>query len=72
MRGEALSFRKRGFRATYALANSELRNGYKAIGYEAGGPLTGPMAVAVVRARGGDHDSLVKDVQRLVRRNGGV
>jgi hypothetical protein len=73
MRGEALSREKRGFRSTYILANDRAKSGYNAVGYEAGGPRKGPLAVAVVKSRAAsDHDDLFKDVQRLVRANGGV
>ena len=72
LRGEALSPEKRGFRATYILANDNLRGGWRAVGYEAGGPQVGPITVAVVRSRSGEHDHILGDVKRLVRRNGGV
>lgn len=74
LKGEAFSRQKRGIRATYIYAGRDLPGGYKAVGYEAGGPKAGPLAVAMVRAREADrHDGdLYDDVKRLVRRNGGV
>jgi hypothetical protein len=63
---------KRGFRATYILARDNLKDGYKAVGYEAGGPKTGPLTVALVKSKSGDHHDIFSDVKRLVRRNGGV
>jgi hypothetical protein len=72
LRGEALSPEKRGFRATYILANDNLKDGWRAVGYEAAGPKVGPITVAVVKSRSGEHDHILNDVKRLVRRNGGV
>lgn len=72
LKGEAFSREKRGFRASYILARDDLKDGYKAVGYEAAGPKTGPLTVAVVKSREGHHDSLVDDVKKLVRRNAGV
>lgn len=72
LRGEALSPEKRGFRATYIIANDRLRDGWRAVGYEAAGPKVGPITVAVVKSRSGEHDHILGDVKRLVRRNAGV
>ena len=72
LRGEALSPQKRGFRATYILANDNLKGGWRAVGYEAGGPQAGPMTVAVVKSRSGEHDHILSDVKRLVRLNSGT
>ena len=72
LRGESLSPERRGFRSTYILARHNLKDGYKAVGYEAGGPKTGPLTVAVVKAKSGQHDDIFNDVKKLVRRNGGV
>jgi hypothetical protein len=72
LRGEAFSRDKRGFRATYILAKDNLKDGWKTVGYEAAGPKTGPITVAVVKARTGDHHDVFDDVKRLVRRNAGV
>ncbi|MFN3522354.1 MAG: hypothetical protein ACK4YQ_08900 [Phenylobacterium sp.] len=73
LKGEALSREKRGVRATFLLAGDQLPGGGYA-GYEAGGPRTGPLAVAIVRGQdsGGDHDHVYDAVKKLVRRNGGV
>ncbi|MDB5462156.1 MAG: hypothetical protein JWP23_545 [Phenylobacterium sp.] len=72
LRGEAFSRDKRGFRATYILAKDNLKDGWKTVGYEAAGPKTGPITVAVVKARTGDHHDVFGDVKRLVRKNAGV
>jgi hypothetical protein len=71
LRGEALSREKRGVRAMFFRAADD-GDGYRYVGYEAGGPKAGPLTVALVRSRKGDADELRKDVDRLVRRNGGV
>jgi len=72
LRGEAFSPEKRGFRATYILAKDNLKDGWKAVGYEAGGPKAGPITVAVVKSKTGDRHDIFGDVKRLVRRNAGV
>ncbi len=72
LRGEAFSRDKRGFRATYILANSNLKDGWSAVGYEAGGPKAGPVTIAVVKAHNGNHHDVFHDVKRLVRRNADV
>jgi hypothetical protein len=74
LRGEALSRQKRGIRATFISANKGDPNGYRFVGYEAAGPKTGPLTVAVVKAKSEiDHDDdVARDVRRLVRRNGGA
>ncbi|RAK61352.1 hypothetical protein DJ021_16855 [Phenylobacterium hankyongense] len=72
LRGEAFSPEKRGFRASYILARDNLKDGYRAVGYEAAGPRTGPITVAVVKSRTGEHHHLFNSVKKLVRRNGGV
>ncbi|HEY0437358.1 MAG TPA: hypothetical protein VGC92_11995, partial [Phenylobacterium sp.] len=72
LRGEAFSREKRGFRATYILARENLKDGWRAVGYEAGGPKAGPITVAVVKSRGGDNHDIFEDVKRLVRRNSGA
>jgi hypothetical protein len=71
LRGEALSPQRRGFRSTFILARDDLKDGWRSVGYEAAGPKTGPITVAVFKAREGHHD-VSDDVKRLVRRNGGV
>ena len=72
LRGEAFSHERRGFRATYILAQDNLKDGWKAVGYEAGGPKSGPVTVAVVRVKAQDHHDVFDHVKRLVRKNGGV
>jgi len=74
MRGEAFSRVKRGIRATFISSTKADANGYRFVGYEAAGPRTGPLTVAIVKAKSEiDHDDdVVHDVQRLVRRNGGT
>ena len=74
MRGEALSRTKRGIRATFISTNHSGADGFRFVGYEASGPKTGPLTVAIVKAKSEiDHDDEVaRDVQRLVRRNGGA
>ena len=63
---------RRGFRATYILAKDNLKDGWKAVGYEAAGPKSGPITVAVFKAHHGDHHDVSEDVKRLVRKNAGV
>jgi hypothetical protein len=72
LRGEALAFERRGFRASYIVARDDLPHGLAAVGYEAAGPRRGPLTVAVVQISSRDGDKIHHDVQRLVRRNGGV
>jgi hypothetical protein len=72
LRGEAFSREKHGFRATYILANQNLKDGWSAVGYEAGGPKTGPVTIAVVKSHNGNHHDVFDDVKRLVRRNADV
>lgn len=74
LRGEALNPEKRGMRATFIYTGEDLPEGYRFVGYEAGGPKRGPITVAVVKSKTEEHDDgdLHKDVKRLVRMNGGV
>jgi hypothetical protein len=72
LRGEAFSREKHGFRATFILARDDLKDGWKAVGYEAAGPKAGPITVAVFKAHEGGHHDVSDDIKRLVRRNGGV
>ncbi|HKP79143.1 MAG TPA: hypothetical protein VJU34_08465, partial [Phenylobacterium sp.] len=74
LRGEALNPERRGLRAMFLYTGDDLPDGYRFVGYEAGGPKRGPITVAVVRSKseapdGGD---LYPDVKKLVRKNGGV
>lgn len=62
-----------GVRATLILASDKSTSGYRVVGYEARGPKGGPLAVAVVKAKGrdgSDHD-IFEDMKTLVRRNVG-
>lgn len=74
LKGEALSREKRGIRATFISEGKSLPEGAQFLGYEAGGPKRGPLAVAIVRANEELHDDgdIYRDVKRLVRKNGGV
>jgi hypothetical protein len=72
LRGEAFSRERHGFRSTFILARDDLKNGWKAIGYEAAGPKSGPITVAVFKAHEGTRHDVSDDIKRLVRRNGGV
>ena len=73
LKGEALSREKRGVRATYILAGERAPDGYGFVGYEAAGPKTGSLAVAVVTSRREAEDrGIDDDIADLVRRNGGV
>ena len=73
LRGEALSRVKRGMRATFIYAGDDLSGGYKYLGYEASGPKTGPITVAIVKSTSESrHTDMYDDVKKLVRRNGGA
>jgi hypothetical protein len=74
LRGEALNPDKRGMRATFIYTGPNVPDGYRYVGYEAGGPKAGPITVAVVKSKseGPDGSELYPDVKRLVRKNGGV
>ncbi|MFI4951480.1 MAG: hypothetical protein ACHP7A_10650, partial [Caulobacterales bacterium] len=74
LQGEAFSREKRGLRATFMVKKDNLPGGYRFLGYEASGPKTGPLTVAVVKSHD-DVDNgtrLYHDIERLVRRNGGA
>ncbi len=73
LRGEALARVKRGMRATFIYAGNDLSGGYKYLGYEASGPKTGPITVAIVKSTSeSQHNDMYDDVKKLVRRNGGA
>lgn len=74
LKGEAFSREQRGVRATFIYTGKDLPDGYRYVGYQAGGPKTGPLTVAKVRTRDGEQsgDNIRHDVEELVRRNGGV
>lgn len=47
--------------------------GYRVLGYEAAGPVSGPLTVAVIRSRdAAQFDAIQGEIRRLVRRNGGA
>ncbi|MCR5875953.1 hypothetical protein LRS10_18430 [Phenylobacterium sp. J426] len=73
LKGESLSREKRGVRATFIVGGRQGEN-RSFVGYEAGGPKTGPLAVAIVRSNQAldTGDDVLDDVKRLVRKNGGV
>ena len=74
LRGQAFSRHKNGLRATFIAKRDNLPDGYRFVGYQASGPKTGPLTIAVVKSRQEleDGNSLYHDIQRLVRRNGGA
>jgi hypothetical protein len=72
LRGEALSPERRGFRATFILARDDLKDSWRSVGYEAAGPKSGPITVAVFKTHEGARHDVSDDIKRLVRRNGGV
>ncbi|WP_333586718.1 hypothetical protein [Phenylobacterium sp.] len=73
LKGEALSREKRGIRATYLKAGRADADGADFVGYEAGGPRSGPLVVALVRGtERRDEGKMVDDIQKLVRRNSGA
>ena len=74
LRGEGFSRSQRGLQAMFVYAGDNLGGGYKYVGYEAAGPKSGPLTVAIVKSRkeGGFHGDVYGDVKRLVRRNGGI
>jgi hypothetical protein len=43
--------------------------GWRAVGYEAQGPRSGPLVVAIVQSRSGEHDRLFQDVKALVHKS---
>lgn len=73
LRGEALSREKRGIRARLVITGDQVEPAWRYLEYDAAGRKSGPLTVAMVRAKEGEgmgHDH--GDVERLVRRNGGV
>lgn len=74
LRGEALNPEQRGMRATFIYTGKDLPEGYRFVGYEAGGPKRGPITVAVVKGKDENLDGhdIYSDVKKLVRKNGGV
>ncbi len=74
LRGEALSRERRGIRGMFMYTGKNLPGGLRFVGYEASGPKTGPLAVAIVRSKvdSEDQGSAYDDLKQLVRRNGGA
>lgn len=74
LRGEQLNPEKRGMRAMFIYTGQDLPEGYRFVGYEAGGPKRGPITVAIVKSKseGPRGDEIYPDVKKLVRKNGGV
>lgn len=73
LRGEAFAREKRGVRARLVIAGDQVGPDWRYLAYEVSGRKTGPLAVAVVRAKDGDGDDVGHgDITRLVRRNGGA
>ena len=61
-----------GIRQMFILASDTAGpNGYKLVGYEARGPVGGPVMVASVKGKEKDHDDLFHDVGKLLDRNVG-
>jgi hypothetical protein len=76
LRGEAFSREKRGIRASYFFTGNGLPEGLRFVGYEAAGPKSGPITVAIVRSTVDSdeidmHGHALRDIKRLVRRNSG-
>ncbi len=74
LKGQSLSPTKNGYRASFMLAGDQVENGYRAVGYEAAGPKSGPLVVAAFTAKADaiDHLDVKEDVERLVRMNAGL
>ena len=75
LRGHPFSRERNGIRATFIAHRDNLPGGYQVVGYEASGPKSGPLAVAIVKSHDDIHSEgggLYGDIQRLVRRNGGA
>ncbi|HET6970023.1 MAG TPA: hypothetical protein VFH92_02760, partial [Phenylobacterium sp.] len=74
LRGEALNPEKHGFRAMFLYHGDDLPDGYRYVAYEAGGPKTGPITVAIVKSKSANADGgqIQSDITKLVRLNAGV
>ena len=74
LRGQGFSRERNGLRATFIAKRENLPDGYRFVGYQAAGPKTGPLTIAIVKSRDeiDDGNRLYRDVRRLVRRNGGA
>lgn len=73
LRGQPFARERRGLRATF-ISQQDNAGGYRFVGYEASGPKTGPLTVAIVKSNDeiDNGNRLYHDIQRLVRRNGGA
>lgn len=62
-----------GVSARYVLASDTSTGEWKAVGYDARGPIGGPLVVGVVKARAtdGGHNDVFEDVEDLIRHNVG-
>lgn len=74
LRGQGFSRERNGLRATFIAKRENLPDGYRFVGYQAAGPKTGPLTIAVVKSRDEieDGNRLYHDIQRLVRLNAGA
>jgi len=72
LRGEPMNLERRGMRASFFYKGDDLPDGYRFVGYEAGGPKAGPITVAIVKSKASDTSRMGSGVTRLVRMNGGV
>ncbi|MBX3481186.1 MAG: hypothetical protein KF842_12365 [Caulobacter sp.] len=67
--------RKSGYRSTFIKSDDHTNAPYSAVGYEARGPRSGPLVVAVVKSKAdkksGQSDGLFKDAAALVKHNVG-
>ncbi len=65
--------RGEGVSARYILASDAVTGEWKVVGYDARGPVGGPLVVGVVKVRDkqGEHDDIFEDVSDLVRHNVG-
>lgn len=72
--GQGLSRERNGVHAMLIVRRDDLPGGWRTVGYEAGGPKTGPLTVAIVRSRGDVemHGRIEHDLRRLVRMNSGA
>ena len=62
-----------GIRSIYILASEKAGpHGYKAAGYEARGPVGGPIVVATVLAKSEEHEDIHHDLRSLLKRNVGT
>ena len=64
---------REGVSARYILASDAEGGEWKVVGYDARGPVGGPLVVGIVKVRDkqGDHDDIFEDVGALVRHNVG-